>query len=55
MSLALRPSIVLTIPTRHIHSHVAMLSLDDMENAVTFLVEAVKRPDEKTVDSFTTI
>jgi endoglucanase len=49
------PSIVLTIPTRHIHSHVAMLSLDDVDNAVTLVVEAVKRLDEKTVESFTTI
>jgi putative aminopeptidase FrvX len=32
-----------------------MLSLDDVDNAVTLLVEVVKRLDEKTVDSFTTI
>jgi putative aminopeptidase FrvX len=49
------PSIVLTIPTRHIHSHVAMLSLDDVDNAVTFVVEAVKRLDKTIVDSFTAI
>jgi endoglucanase len=49
------PTVVLTIPTRHIHSHVGMLSLDDVDNAVTLLVEVVKRLDEKTVDSFTTI
>ena len=49
------PSIVLTIPTRHIHSHVAMLSLDDMDNAVTLLIEALKRLDEKTVGSLTAI
>jgi putative aminopeptidase FrvX len=49
------PTIVLTIPTRHIHSHVGMLSLDDVDNAVTLLVEVVKRLDEKTVDSFTSI
>ncbi len=49
------PSIVLTIPTRHIHSHVAMLSLDDVDNAVTLVVEAVKRLDKTTVDSFTSI
>jgi putative aminopeptidase FrvX len=49
------PSIVLTIPTRHIHSHVGMVSLDDVDNAVALVVEVVKRLDEKTVDSFTTI
>lgn len=49
------PSIVLTIPTRHIHSHVAMLSLEDVDNAVTLVVEAVKRLDKTTVDSFTAI
>jgi endoglucanase len=49
------PTIVLTIPTRHIHSHVGMLSLDDVDNAVTLVVEVVKRLDEKTVDSLTAI
>ena len=49
------PTIVLTIPTRHIHSHVGMLSLDDIDNATTLIVEVVKRLDEKTVDSFTAI
>ena len=29
------PSIVLTVPTRHIHSHVGMLSLEDIDNAVS--------------------
>jgi endoglucanase len=49
------PTVVLAIPTRHIHSHVGMLSLEDIDNAVTLLVEVVKRLDEKTVDSFTSI
>lgn len=49
------PSIVLAIPTRHIHSHVAMMSLDDVDNAVTLLVEVLKRLDEKTVASLTAI
>ncbi len=49
------PSCVLTIPTRHIHSHVGMLSLDDVDNAVSLLVEVVKRLDAKTAESFTAI
>ena len=49
------PTIVLTIPTRHIHSHVGMLSLDDVDNAIVLLIEVVKRLDSKTVDSFTMI
>jgi endoglucanase len=49
------PSVVITVPTRHIHSHVGMVSLDDMDNAVVLLVEVVKRLDKKTVESFTAI
>ncbi len=49
------PSIVLTVPTRHIHSHVGMVSLSDIDNAVSLLVEVVKRLDARTVESFTAI
>jgi endoglucanase len=49
------PTVVITVPTRHIHSHVGMVSLDDIDNAVALLVEVVKRLDRKTVDSFTAI
>jgi putative aminopeptidase FrvX len=49
------PTVVLTVPTRHIHSHVGIISLDDVDNAVRLLVEVVKRLDKKTVESFTTI
>jgi len=49
------PSVVLTVPTRHIHSHVGMLSLDDIDNAVALLVEVAKRLDAKTAASFTAI
>ncbi|MBD3406688.1 MAG: M20/M25/M40 family metallo-hydrolase [Candidatus Lokiarchaeota archaeon] len=47
------PSLFLGIPTRHIHSHHALLDLSDVENAITLLVEVIKRLDKKTVDSFT--
>lgn len=47
------PSIVLTVPTRHIHSHVGLLSLKDTENAVRLVIELIKRLDWDTVKSFT--
>ena len=50
-----RPSIVIGIPTRHIHSHVSILSLSDMENAVKLVVELLKRLDEEKVKSFTEV
>ncbi len=49
------PSIVLTVPTRHIHSHVGMVSISDIDNAVALIVEVVKRLDARTVESFTVI
>jgi len=47
-----RPSIVIGIPTRHIHSHVGVVHKEDVENAVRLIVELIKRLDEKTVNSF---
>jgi len=44
------PSVVISVPTRHIHSHVGVLSLEDAENAVKLVI---KRLDQETVDSFT--
>ena len=49
------PSIVISVPTRHIHSHVGLLSLEDTENAVKLITELVKRLDKKTVETFTAI
>ena len=49
------PSAVISVPTRHIHSHVGLLSLEDTENAVKLAIELIKRLDKKTVDSFTAI
>jgi endoglucanase len=53
MSRAGCPSIVIGAPTRHIHSHVGILSFDDVENAIKLALELVKRFDKKTVNSFT--
>lgn len=47
------PSIVIGAPTRHIHSHVGILSFDDVDNAIRLTLELIKRFDEKTVSSFT--
>ena len=49
------PSIVIGIPTRHIHSHVGLLSLEDTENAVKLVIELVKRLDQDTVREFTSL
>ncbi|MFX0208382.1 MAG: M42 family metallopeptidase, partial [Candidatus Hodarchaeota archaeon] len=49
------PSLVISIPTRHIHSHNGILDLGDVEKAVKLLTEVIKRLDQKTVDSFTEI
>jgi endoglucanase len=49
------PSIVISVPTRHIHSHVGLLSLEDVENAVKLITELVKRLDKETVESFTRV
>jgi len=47
------PSIVLGIPTRHIHSHTGTFALSDLDAAVQLIIELVKRLDWETVQSFT--
>ena len=49
------PSVVLGVPTRHIHSHVAILSLDDVERCIELVLAVVQRLDRATVDGFTAI
>lgn len=46
------PSIVIGVPTRHIHSHAAILDISDIENAVKLVLAAIKRLDNQTVRSF---
>ena len=48
------PCVVVTIPTRHIHSHVGILSLEDVEKTILLIIELLKRLDWKTVEEFTT-
>jgi endoglucanase len=47
------PTVVISVPTRHIHSHVGLLSLKDTENAIRLVIELIKKLDSKTVESFT--
>jgi putative aminopeptidase FrvX len=49
------PSLVIGVPTRHIHAHAGMLSLSDAENAVKLLVEVMKKLDTKRANSFTAL
>jgi len=49
------PSVVIGVPTRHIHSHVGLVNLEDAENAVKLVIELIKRLDKERVESFTTV
>jgi putative aminopeptidase FrvX len=49
------PSVVLGVPTRHIHSHVGLCSIADIENTTKLVLEVIKRLDKKTVDGFTEV
>ncbi|MCE7742575.1 MAG: M42 family metallopeptidase [Candidatus Heimdallarchaeota archaeon] len=49
------PSIVIGIPTRHIHAHNGILDLNDVKNAIKLIIELVKRLDKEKVESFTAI
>jgi endoglucanase len=47
------PTVVLAIPTRHIHSHNAIVHRDDFDHAVTLLIKLIQELDEKTVANLT--
>jgi putative aminopeptidase FrvX len=47
------PALSITVATRYIHSHAAMIHRDDYENAVKLIVEVIKRLDEETVKEIT--
>ena len=47
-----RPSIVIGVPTRHIHSHIGILHKDDVQNGVRLIIELLKKLDKETVESF---
>ncbi len=47
------PTVVLAIPTRHIHSHNAIFHRDDFDHAVTLLTGIIQELDKKTVTNLT--
>lgn len=47
------PALSITIPTRYIHSHAALLHRDDYENTVKLITEVVKKLDRETVNRIT--
>lgn len=48
------PTVVLSVPTRHIHSHNAILRRDDFDRTVELVTALVEQLDAKTVASLTT-
>lgn len=44
------PSLSITVATRYIHTHAAILHRDDFENAVKLIVEVIKRLDQNKVN-----
>ncbi len=49
------PSLFIGVSTRHIHSHHAILDLDDVENAIELLIQIIQTLDTKIVKSFSEI
>ncbi len=47
------PSLVLGVPCRHIHTHVSLLSLEDVASCIRLLLQLSTRLDHKTVKDFT--
>ncbi|BCB05078.1 M42 family metallopeptidase [Bacillus sp. KH172YL63] len=47
------PALSITIATRYIHSHAAMLHRDDYENTVKLITEVIKKLDRTAVDGIT--
>jgi endoglucanase len=47
------PTVVIGVPTRHIHSHNALLHRDDYDRALTLIVALIQRLDAETVAGLT--
>ena len=47
------PSIVLGVPARYIHSHHAIIDLNDHLHMITLVIALVRRLDQQTVDGLT--
>jgi endoglucanase len=48
------PTLAVTVATRYIHSHAAILHRDDFDHTVNLLVEVIKRLDRDTVNQLRT-
>ncbi len=48
------PTVVLSVPTRHIHSHNSIIHRDDYDNALKLLLAVLEKLDAETVASLTT-
>jgi endoglucanase len=47
------PTVVISVPARHIHSHSSIIHRDDYDNTVALLAAMIKKLDESTVTSLT--
>jgi endoglucanase len=47
------PTVVLGVPTRHIHSHGGIIHREDYENGVKLLTAVVSQLDDETVKGLT--
>ena len=47
------PTVVIGVPTRHIHSHAGIIHRDDYDHALDLLVKLIMRLDKSTVDTLT--
>ncbi len=47
------PTVVIGVPTRHIHSHAAIMHRDDYDRALDLVVALVKKLDKATVEDLT--
>jgi endoglucanase len=49
------PSIVIGVPTRHIHAHNGIMDLKDVDKAAELILELIRRLDKETIEGFTRI
>ncbi|MGP1909865.1 M42 family metallopeptidase [Metabacillus sp. JX24] len=49
------PTVVVSVPSRYIHSHVSVVHRDDLDHAAELLYQVIKQLDEKTVRQLTEI
>jgi len=47
------PTVVIGVPTRHIHSHVGIMHRDDYDHALKLIVALIRKLDGATVEGLT--